>query len=613
MKNLEYKKYKDNTPENTLFRIQTILHEMGLSTVYKWIENEYEGCYSNYVRIYPTQLGTNGKGTDQNYALTSGYAELIERIQNNILYIGEMSEEDKKYGGFIHFPDQKLVSFETIINDHSNFMDHIFEELGCQNKEDKIRVLREFANIKNGTESECLCIPFADMFNNRVVYLPQDLLFCIHGSNGMSAGNTMEEALVQGLAEVFERYVNRKIALEHVCPPSVPRSFLQQIPSLYRIISEIEKNEEYEVVVKDCSLGRGFPVVAIIIINKKKGTFGVKFASHPSFQVALERTLTEAFQGKKLEQFTIANSIGFEKQIQHRDNLLNMMKIGNGIYPKELLVGKPDYEFQPFDLQKDLSNAEMLKRMIELVNKEGYQVFIHDSSYLGFPSYFTIVPGMSEMYTIDWLRVREQQTYVKVVESLNHLQTLTDKEAERVVRYISFKENSMLENQIMWLSGHPFNSKFKGADASTVLLKACCLYQIGDYVKASAAMKMIAEYYEKNQLNGKEIFRCCNFYLYYRAIGITEEETKELIETLFEKTVADQVEYIFSDPKTILNRMYPMNHCYDCEHCEMGELKMCEYQQISKVIRKIKDGLKKKIPDQEKLLKEVRACILEEK
>ncbi len=612
MEKMEYRKYKDNKPEDTLFRIQSILHDLGISTTYEWVENEYEGCYSNRVTIHPTPLGTNGKGTDRSYALTSGYAELMERIQNNILYIGEMSEEDKQYGGFTHFPDQKLVPFEEIINEHSDFMEGIFQALGCTTDDDRIDILRNFANMKNGTERECLCIPFVDVFNNRVVSLPQDLLFCIHGSNGMSAGNTMEEALVQGLAEVFERYVNRKIALEHICPPSVPRSFLNQIPVLSHIISEIEKNGEYEVIVKDCSLGRGFPVVAIIIVDKKNGTFGVKFASHPSFQVALERTLTEAFQGKKLKQFAASNSIGAEKQIQHRDNLLNMMKIGNGIYPKELLIGEPDYSFQLFDLKGETSNGSMLKRMLDLVQKEGFQVFIHDSSYLGFPSYFTIVPGMSEMYPIDWTRVREQQTYVRFVQSLNHLHRLTNEEAKRVVRYISFKENSVLENQITWLSGHPFNGNFVGGDAATALLKVCCLYQLEDYAKASAAMTPIVDYYDKNNLEGKEFFRCGNFYLYYRAMGISKQETEELISTLFETEVASKVFYIFSDPKTILSRMYPANDCYHCENCEMEQLKMCQYRQISEVVRKIKDGLKKNIPDQESLLTAVRTCISKE-
>ncbi len=612
MQKLEYNKFKDNNPEDTLFRIQSILHNLGLSTMHEWVDNEYEGCYSNRVTVHPTQLGTNGKGTDRIYSLTSGYAELLERIQNNILYIGEMSQEDKQYGGFVHFPDQKLVSFEEILKERSDFMERIFKALDCKNEDDKIGVLKDFANMKNGTETQCLCIPFADVFNNRVVYLPQDVLFCIHGSNGMSAGNTMEEALVQGLAEVFERYVNRKIALEHICPPSVPKSFLQQIPILNRIINEIEKNGEYEVIVKDCSLGRGLPVVAIIIINKKKSTFGVKFASHPSFQVALERTLTEAFQGKKLEQFTAANSIGFEKQIQHRDNILNMMKIGNGIYPKELLTGEPDYPFQAFDLKKEPSNADMLKRMLELVKNEGFQVFIHDSSYLGFPSYFTIVPGMSEMYPIDWLRVREQQTFVRIVESLNHLQTLTDDEAKRVIRYISFKENSVLENQIAWISGHAFSGKFVGGDTAAALLKVCCLYQLEDYAKASAAMTPIVDYYDKNNLKGKEFFRCCNFYLYYRAMGLSKQETEALLGTLFEKEVANKVSDIFANPKEILRRMYPENHCYDCEHCEMKQLEMCQYPQVSQIIRKIKDGLKKNIPNQETLLAAVRKGVIKE-
>lgn len=606
METFHYKKFKDSTPDETLFHIQSILHKIGLSTIHEWIENEYEGCYSNRVSIYPTQLGTNGKGTDRIFALTSGYAELMERIQNNILYIGELSPEDKAYKGFVHFPDQALVSFEKIINEKNIFMDHLFKNLNCTSMQEKINVLKSFANIKNGTDTESLCIPFVNLEKQRIEYLPQDILFAIHGSNGMSAGNTMEEALVQGLAEIFERYVNRKISLEHICPPSVPRDYLKEIPSLNALICQIEEDSKYRVVVKDCSLGKGFPVVAIVIVNQQTGTFGVKFASHPSFSVALERTLTEAFQGKKLEHFTAANSIGDEKQVAHRDNILNMMKIGNGVFPKEFLTGTPDYAFSPFDRMRGKSNADMLKNMLSLIEAEGYQVLIHDSTYLGFHSYFTVVPGMSEMYPIDWLRVREQQTYAKLVDSLSHLHSLNEGELERVVRYISFKENSMLENQIAWMSGRPLTNRFPGEHCATSLLKAMCLYQLEKFQDAVSEFRRVLTFYEKNGKEAEKVYyRCIYHFMYYRALGNSPEVCSAIVKELFDKKTAEQIIDLLYNPKETISHVYPAMTCFDCGNCGMAEQGCCQYPEVSKVIRKIKDVLAENIPDQQKLLEKL--------
>lgn len=609
METFQYKKFKDSAPDETLYHIQSILHKIGLLTIHEWIENEYEGCYSNRVSIYPTQLGTNGKGTDRIFALTSGYAELMERIQNNILYIGELDSEDKAFKGFIQFPDQILLSFEKIIDEKNIFMENLFEHLNCTNMQEKKNVLRRFANIKNGTDTESFCIPFVNLKKQKLEYLPLDMLFAVHGSNGMSAGNTMEEALVQGIAEIFERYVNRKISIEHICPPSVPREYLKVIPSLNALIEKIEQDSKYRVVVKDCSLGKGFPVVAIVIINQQTGTFGVKFASHPSFSVALERTLTEAFQGKRLEQFTAANTIGNEKQVAHRDNILNMMKIGNGVFPKEFLSGTPDYEFSSFDQNREKSNAEMLKNMLNLIEAEGYQVLIHDSSYLGFHSYFTVIPGMSEMYPIDWLRIREQQTYAKLVDSLSHLHSLNEEELERVVRYISFKENSMLENQIAWMSGRPFTNRFPGKDCATILLKALCLYQLEKYQEAVSEFSRVVSYFEQNGKESEKIFyRCCYHFMYYRALGTSAEVCSALVKELFDENMSVKVIDLLYHPKETISRFYPTMNCFDCEHCGMAEQGCCQYPEISKVIRKIKSALAEHIPDQKQLLEKLNNC-----
>ena len=56
-----------------------------------------------------------------------------------------------------------------------------------------------------------VAMPYVRQSDQETVYIPQSIIANLYVSNGMSAGNTKNEARVQGLSEVFERYV--KIAL----------------------------------------------------------------------------------------------------------------------------------------------------------------------------------------------------------------------------------------------------------------------------------------------------------------------------------------------------------------------------------------------------------------
>ena len=68
MSTYNYSKHKDNSPENTIYKIQGILNKAGLFTVLKWVDNEFSNATSTRVTLYPTKLGTNGKGTDKVYS-----------------------------------------------------------------------------------------------------------------------------------------------------------------------------------------------------------------------------------------------------------------------------------------------------------------------------------------------------------------------------------------------------------------------------------------------------------------------------------------------------------------------------------------------------------------
>ena len=71
-----------------------------------------------------------------------------------------------------------------------------------------------------------LSIPFYHVHDDESVYLPERVLRDAVGTNGMCAGNTATEAIIQGLCEIFERYVLKKILVDDEEPPGIPLEYV---------------------------------------------------------------------------------------------------------------------------------------------------------------------------------------------------------------------------------------------------------------------------------------------------------------------------------------------------------------------------------------------------
>ena len=108
-----YSKHKDRTPEETVDAIRSILDGLGIETEVIALNHPFYGTYSNHVRIKGTNIGANGKGTTEAYALASGYAELLERIQNGMVAKRCYHTHLYELLGFYHYPDEKLVIITT--------------------------------------------------------------------------------------------------------------------------------------------------------------------------------------------------------------------------------------------------------------------------------------------------------------------------------------------------------------------------------------------------------------------------------------------------------------------------------------------------------------------
>lgn len=374
--------HKDASPLQTIKNVKAILKSLGIKIMESEMKNLSDRLYSIRIGLPGTSLsvGVNGKGISPDLARASAYGELMERIQNQYLYpLSRYYSFDRELAtdyGFYIAPDERYLNVsETRKNVPAGM-------------ESKDYFLSSFYGSK-----KIISIPYYSLRQKAVKYLPID--FSAISTNGMCAGNTPEEALVQGISEIFERYVNQEIYFKGVVPPTVPHAVIASVfPEQYELLQAIEASGPLKVIVKDCSLGRGFPVMGVIIFHKKWHTCYVKFGAHPVTAIALERAFTEAFQGRNVESFA---QLPFEFKRSSAANLpgwLQMLRSGVSEYHPALFGSRYSYSvLAPDQLKKDFaSNCESLSYMMRLFKALKWDLLVRDVSFFGFPSYHLIVP-----------------------------------------------------------------------------------------------------------------------------------------------------------------------------------------------------------------------------
>lgn len=225
----------------------------------------------------------------------------------------------------------------------------------------------------------------------------------ITGSNGMSAGNSENEGVFQGLCEIIERAAASTVYNQNLTPPTIPIEFIKNNQILYNTIKEIEK-QGYDVIVKDFSAGYNLPVVGTLIINKKKKKYRLNVGADTCFDVALSRTLTEIHQGisNKKDLESIMLDIPRNKRAKKNtekftidEDLEKFFQDGTGVFTSAIFDTKESYLFNESTFCDSQDYNSGCKYLIKLIESLEAKVFIRDTSFLGFPSFYIYVPKLS--------------------------------------------------------------------------------------------------------------------------------------------------------------------------------------------------------------------------
>ncbi len=583
--------YKEDSPQNTVARIKGILANLGIKLEEEWIRTGTINTYSLRVNVKNTSIGSNGKGVTKDYAMASAYSEFMERYQN--LWLARWNNLWKDGNGFRYYVDEAYLTAEEIVRSDSAFIRMYFRNRGMAEAdfEEKVKAFRKIQKMDyNYTEkeNEYLSVPFYNLQQNRVEYLPYYAYSAYYLSNGMCAGNTPEEALVQGLSEIMERVVQKKLALEKPALPDIPEEYLKGYPYVYELYQQLKSKPGYTVFLKDCSFGGVYPVAGLVIIEKNTGSYGLKLGCHPDYGIAIERTLTEAAQGSDILQYSKRSKLDFSNnRVTDGNNILNGFKSGVAQYPYELLLDTEE-PFVPVEDVSNLNNKQILNRLVERFSKAGYEILIRDVSYLGYPAYQILIPGLSEVFEMTDHWYNAVNTKFHMMKLLNFPSKINQDNVKYIIGIMECYANSQLENSMRShygvLSNIPCPAEEYGL--GWTYYTAMCYALIGDYKKAGERMFLIVTQ------SGRDNHFYYGVYLYFCGMAYEHDHHKVIayLQHFFDGDICERIDHIFSKPEQIFVKQYPEHDFMDFEACEKN--RCCDYYAYRDIVTRYKEAQK---------------------
>jgi len=393
---------KDLPLEQTIANMSGILAGLGMKIEIASWRNIVPNVWSLHIRDAQSPMCfTNGKGATKESALASALGEFIERLNCNFFYNDQFWGEEIANAPFVHYPDERWFKPGRKDALPADLLDGYCLEI--YNPDGELRGSHLY-DTNSGNEERGICsLPFVRQSDGEVVYFPSNLIENLYLSNGMSAGNTLAEAQVQCLSEIFERAVKREILEGEIALPDVPQEVLAKYPAILAGIQGLEE-QGFPVLVKDASLGGEFPVMCVTLMNPRTGGVFASFGAHPSLEVALERSLTELLQGRSFEGLNDLPQPTFESHaVTEPNNFVEHFIDSSGVVSWRFFSAKADFEFVEWDFSGhgEHANTEEAATLFGILEGMGKEVYMAVYEHLGATACRILVPGYSEIYPVD--------------------------------------------------------------------------------------------------------------------------------------------------------------------------------------------------------------------
>ncbi|NWB84196.1 OsmC domain/YcaO domain-containing protein [Pseudomonas gingeri] len=504
---------KDLPLEQTIANMSGILAGLGMKIEIASWRNIVPNVWSLHIRdAHSPMCFTNGKGSTKEGALASALGEFIERLNCNFFYNDQFWGEDIANAAFVHYPNERWFKPGRKDELPAEILDQ--HCLAIYNPDGELRG-SHLIDTNSGNEERGICsLPYVRQSDGEVVYFPSNLIENLFLSNGMSAGNTLAEAQVQCLSEIFERAVKREILEGEIALPDVPQEVLAKYPGILAGIQGLEE-QGFPVLVKDASLGGEFPVMCVTLMNPRTGGVFASFGAHPSLEVALERSLTELLQGRSFEGLNDLPQPTFESHaVMEPNNFVEHFIDSSGVVSWRFFSAKSDFEFVEWDFsgQGENSNAEEAATLFGILEDLGKEVYMAVYEHIGATACRILVPDYSEIYPVDDLIWDNTNKALFFRADILNLHSLDDADLKALVKRL---EESELDDytDITTLIGIEFDDNTAWGQLTILELKLLIYLALKQFDEAKELVETFLQFNDNTVERG----------LFYQALNVVLE------------------------------------------------------------------------------------------
>lgn len=514
MHNTTYIPGKDAALESTISSLQGKLQHLGFHIEERSWLNPVDGVWSVHIRDRDCPLlFSNGKGASRLACLASALGEFMERLSTNYFWTHFYLGPELAAGDYVHFPQERWFDLpeddawpETLLT---------AELQALYNPQGTVEV-DSLVDFNSGAQERGICaIPYLRQRDGACVYFPVNIVGNLYVSNGMSAGNTPDEARTQALSEIFERAIKARIISEGLCLPDVPDAVIARYPRIAKGIAAL-REAGFGILVKDASLGGQYPVMNVTLLNPQDQGCFASFGAHPRFEVALERALTELLQGRALDALSGFPAPGFDlEETASSTNIEIHFVDSSGVIHWKFLGDTSDFDFVDWNFSN--STAADYAWCIERLHRDGHDIYVADFTHLGVYACRILVPGLSEIYPIDDLEFENNSVANPIREAILNLSDLDDEECSDLLETLN--ESSLADHRpVAGLIGLAADTGTFWADLRLGELKTLLALAVGDEAATLEGCEWILNF-DQIDAQRKRVYACIQNLIHLADMG----------------------------------------------------------------------------------------------
>ncbi|MFC1884450.1 YcaO-like family protein [Thermodesulfobacteriota bacterium] len=320
-------------------------------------------CGSDAARVIGNKKQM-GKGGTPEQAEASAVMELAERFS---LFSFFRKEKNFFEDDYQKIKDDTAISFEMIAESvHENSDDlQSAMEVFCQ-------VPLKWTHGYNLTRKTKMLVPF-------------NWFFTINQFNGSSAGNSNEEAILQGICEIVERHVSSLVSRNKLSVPLIDLESVRD-PLAVELIDKFKKSG-IKLYASDFTLDTGIPTVGALawdpLTFPEKSEIVWTAGTTPDPEKSLIRAITEVAQlagDFNTASNYVASGLPKFKNLEDAGFIIDSHKKTN-------ISSLPNISSDNFKIE--------IERCASALSENSMEVILVDVTHpqLGIPAFYTIVPG----------------------------------------------------------------------------------------------------------------------------------------------------------------------------------------------------------------------------